>query len=116
MGSSPPARSNSAKRARSWSRYSLASEMTSRAHIDRTGSTAPGKVILLGEHAVVYGRTALAAAIDRHVTVRIHHPCDSRKSALREPQRERNKNHFEFEIEHPLVLRPSKHAAAGYDH
>ncbi len=33
--------------------------------------TAPGKVILLGEHAVVYGRTALAAAIDRHVMVRV---------------------------------------------
>jgi len=32
---------------------------------------APGKVILLGEHAVVYGRTALAGAIDRHVTVQI---------------------------------------------
>jgi hydroxymethylglutaryl-CoA reductase len=32
---------------------------------------APGKVILLGEHAVVYGRTALAGAIDRYVEVSI---------------------------------------------
>jgi len=30
-----------------------------------------GKVILLGEHAVVYGRTALATAIDRQVHVRL---------------------------------------------
>jgi hydroxymethylglutaryl-CoA reductase len=33
--------------------------------------TANGKIILLGEHAVVYGRTALAAAIDRSIRVEV---------------------------------------------
>jgi hydroxymethylglutaryl-CoA reductase len=45
--------------------------MTSSSQIDAACATAPGKVILLGEHAVVYGRTALATAIDRHVTVHV---------------------------------------------
>ncbi|HVO25980.1 MAG TPA: mevalonate kinase [Candidatus Margulisiibacteriota bacterium] len=59
--------------------------MTARPQIENACATAPGKVILLGEHAVVYGRRAIAAAIDRHVCVRIHGPCDSRESALRQP-------------------------------
>jgi hydroxymethylglutaryl-CoA reductase len=89
--------------------------MTASSQIDNACARAPGKVILLGEHAVVYGRAALAAAIDRHVTVRIHHRRDSRKSTLREPQGERM-DQFEFEMEHPSVHTVAEHAAAGCGH
>ncbi|KAJ0981043.1 hypothetical protein J5N97_009298 [Dioscorea zingiberensis] len=40
---------------------------------------APGKIILSGEHAVVHGSTAVAAAIDLHtyVSFRLHAPSDN---------------------------------------
>jgi len=40
-------------------------------HRDPVSVTAPGKIILSGEHAVVYGRPALLTAVDRTATARI---------------------------------------------
>ncbi len=45
--------------------------MTPVLHPARARGVAPGKVILLGEHVVVYGRAAIAASIDRHVSVQL---------------------------------------------
>src|SRR4051812_1245427 len=39
---------------------------------------APGKLLLLGEHSVVYGYPALAAAIPRHVTVELEPAAETR--------------------------------------
>jgi len=39
-------------------------------------ASAPGKVILSGEHAVVYGVTAVSTAIDKRTSVAIYEPID----------------------------------------
>ncbi|MHB8633878.1 MAG: mevalonate kinase [Thermoplasmatota archaeon] len=38
----------------------------------RASASAPGKVILLGEHAVIYGHPAIAAATDQRTRVDVH--------------------------------------------
>jgi mevalonate kinase len=43
-----------------------------------TRGRAPGKVLLLGEHSVVYGHPALAASIPRYVTVDVEPAAEAR--------------------------------------
>ena len=37
--------------------------------VESTAASAPGKCILFGEHAVVYGQPAVAVAIEQRLTV-----------------------------------------------
>lgn len=51
-------------------------------------ASAPGKVLLLGEHAVVYGQPALAAALGRHVFVEVEEDAGGPAVELLAPRNE----------------------------
>jgi len=48
-------------------------------------ASAPGKVLLLGEHAVVYGHPALAAALQRRVSIEVSQSAEA-SIAVRSPR------------------------------
>jgi len=48
-------------------------------------ASAPGKVLLLGEHAVVYGHPALAAALQRRVSIEVSESAEA-SIAVRSPR------------------------------
>jgi mevalonate kinase len=50
--------------------------------VDTAEARAPGKVILLGEHAVVYGHPAICLPLDRGVTVRVQRAAELRLAAV----------------------------------
>jgi mevalonate kinase len=43
----------------------------------KVSASAPGKAILFGEHAVVYGKPAIAVAVDRRAIVTIQEGTDN---------------------------------------
>jgi len=50
--------------------------MTTRSHDRLIRASAPGSLMLFGEHAVLHGHPALAAAIDRRITVQLRPRAD----------------------------------------
>ncbi|MDX9849435.1 MAG: mevalonate kinase [Anaerolineaceae bacterium] len=72
-----------------------------------TISTAPGKTILFGEHAVVYGQPAIAVPInERQAKVKIFPSIGSPTGDVQfiAPQVEFDKNYNEMDIHHPLRI------------
>jgi mevalonate kinase len=52
------------------------------AAVEIVEARAPGKVIISGEHAVVHGTPAVAAALDRYTTVVLKRPSAVSGTAL----------------------------------
>src|SRR3989338_4144685 len=59
--------------------------MESNSNLFNTTVSAPGKIHLLGEHVVVYGKPALIAAINRrlYTNVKINPPAGGQKSKIK---------------------------------
>lgn len=53
--------------------------------IEKVRVSAPGKIILSGEHAVVYGHPAILAAVDRRLSVEIEKAKSGLEIISREP-------------------------------
>ena len=53
--------------------------------IEKVRVSAPGKIILSGEHAVVYGYPAILAAVDRRLSVEIEKSRGELEIISREP-------------------------------